>query len=86
MLSVGLAGALLAGGEFDGVESRLRDAERRLDTAAGAGQGSPARSAEMAVAGEEEYRRLPAGIELYRAALALSRGDRPVPCGMPGGY
>ena len=77
VLSVGLAGALLAGGEFDGVESRLRDAERRLDTAAGAGQGSPARSAEMAVAGEEEYRRLPAGIELYRAALALSRGDRP---------
>ena len=77
VLSVGLAGALLAGGEFDGVEARLRDAEQRLDAAAGAGQGSPARSAEMAIAGEEEYRRLPAGIELYRAALALSRGDRP---------
>ena len=77
VLSVGLAGALLAGGEFDGVEARLRDAEQRLDAAAGGGQGSPARSAEMAIAGEEEYRRLPAGIELYRAALALSRGDRP---------
>jgi LuxR family maltose regulon positive regulatory protein len=77
VLSVGLAGALLAGGEFDGVEARLRDAERGLDPAAGAGQGSPARSAEMAAAGEEEYRRLPAGIELYRAALAAAHGDAP---------
>ena len=77
VLSVGLAGALLAGGEFDGVEARLRDAERGLAIAAGPGQDSPARPAELAAAGEEEYRRLPAGIELYRAALALSRGDRP---------
>ena len=77
VLSVGLAGAMLAGGEFDGVEARLRDAERGLNPAAGPGQGSPARPAELAAAGQEEYRRLPAGIELYRAALALSRGDRP---------
>ena len=34
VLSVGLAGALLAGGEFDGVEARLRDAERGLAIAA----------------------------------------------------
>ena len=41
VLSVGLAGALLAGGEFDGVEARLRDAERGLAIAAGPGQGLP---------------------------------------------
>ncbi len=32
VLSVGYAGALLAGGELEGVEARLRDAERWLDT------------------------------------------------------
>ena len=35
VLSVGYAGALLARGELEGVEGRLRDAERWLDTAAG---------------------------------------------------
>ncbi len=33
--------------------------------------------AEMVVADEEEYRRLPAAIEVYRAALALARGEPP---------
>src|SRR5204862_495561 len=41
VLSVGFAGALLAGGEFDGVEARLRDAERWLGGATGIRQGSP---------------------------------------------
>ena len=44
---------------------------------AAAGEGSPARPAEMVVADEEEYRRLPGAIELYRSALALARGDLP---------
>ena len=39
--------------------------------------GTPAPPAEMVVADEEEYRRLPAAIEAYRAALALARGDVP---------
>jgi LuxR family maltose regulon positive regulatory protein len=68
VLSVGLAGALLAVGEFEGVEGRLRDAERCL------GAGSQAPSAGMAV-NDEEFRRVPAGIELYRSALAMARGD-----------
>jgi LuxR family maltose regulon positive regulatory protein len=68
VLSVGLAGALLAVGEFEGVEGRLRDAERCLE------EGSRAPSGEMAV-GDEEFRRVPAGIELYRSALAMARGD-----------
>jgi LuxR family maltose regulon positive regulatory protein len=77
VLSVGLAGAMLAGGNLEGVEARLRDAERWLDTMTGIRQGSPASSAEMVVLDDEEFRRLPAIIELYRAALALSRGDVP---------
>ena len=77
MLSVGFAGALLSGGELEGVESRLRDAERWLDVTTGTDARSVARSAEMVVADEEEYRRLPGMIELYRAALALARGDVP---------
>ncbi len=77
VLSVGLAGAMLAGGDLEGVEARLRDAERWLDGATGISQGSPASPAEMVVVDEEEYRRLPAIIELYRAAQALARGDVP---------
>jgi LuxR family maltose regulon positive regulatory protein len=62
VLSVGIAGALLAGGEFDGVEARLRDAEGWLDGATDIRRRSPAQAAE---------------IELYRAAQALVRGDGP---------
>ena len=76
VLSVGLAGALLAVGELEGVEGRLRDAERCLGATTGIGAGSQAPSAEMAVE-DEEFRRLPAGIELYRSALAMARGDVP---------
>ena len=75
VLSVGFAGALLSGGELEGVEGRLRDAERWLDATTGIGAGSPAPPAEMVVADEEEYRRLPGTIELYRAAQALARGE-----------
>ena len=76
VLSVGLAGALLAVGEFEGVEARLRDAERCLGATTGTGTESPAPAGEMAV-DDEEFRRLPAGIELYRSALAMARGDVP---------
>jgi LuxR family maltose regulon positive regulatory protein len=77
VLSVGFAGTLLAGGEFEGVEARLRDAEGWLDGAADIHQGSHAPAAEMVVVDNAEFRRLPAEIELYRAAQALARGDGP---------
>jgi LuxR family maltose regulon positive regulatory protein len=77
VLSVGFAGALLAGGEFEGVEARLRDAEGWLDGTTGIRQGSHAPAAEMVVVDDAEFRRLPAEIELYRAAQALVRGDGP---------
>ena len=77
VLSVHFAGALLARGELEGVEARLRDAERWLNGAAGIRQGPQAPPAEMVVVDDEEFRRLPAGIEVYRAALAQARGDVP---------
>jgi LuxR family transcriptional regulator, maltose regulon positive regulatory protein len=77
MLSFAVAGALLTGGEPEEVEVRLRDAERWLTETAATGKGFPARPAEMVVADEEEFRRLPGAIELYRSALALVRGDVP---------
>src|SRR5690242_6255549 len=77
VLSVGFAGTLLAAGEYEGVEARLRDAERWLGGATDIGEGSRAPAAEMIVVDDAEFRRLPAEIELYRAAQALVRGDGP---------
>ncbi len=75
VLSVTFAGALLMTGEIEGVQERLQDAERWLDPPTDLHEGPRARSAEMVVADEEEYRRLPAAIAVYRAALALARGE-----------
>jgi LuxR family maltose regulon positive regulatory protein len=77
VLSAYFAGVLLLGGELEGVEGRLRDAERWLEPATGDCSEPQVPSAEMVVADEEEYRRLPALIELYRAGQALARGDAP---------
>ena len=70
VLTVGFAGALLLAGEFEGVEGRLRDAERWLSMTE-----SEARAAGMVVADEAGFRSLPGTIEAYRAALALVGGD-----------
>ncbi len=76
VLSVGYAGALLLGGDLDGVEARLEDAERWLDTTVDAHPG-PEASSGVVVVDDEEFRRLPETIQLYRAAQALARGDVP---------
>lgn len=76
VLAVGFVGALLAGGEFDGVEGRLRDLERWLECA-GYGTGTWTLPAGTVVVDEAELPRLPAAIEMYRAALALNAGDLP---------
>jgi LuxR family transcriptional regulator, maltose regulon positive regulatory protein len=77
VLSVAYAYALFGGGELEGVEARLQDAERWLDTTADMRErrGSPA--AGMVVVDENEYRRLPGMIALIRAGRALGRGDMP---------
>ncbi len=75
VLSVGYAGALLVSGEFEGVEARLSDAERWLDTTADRAELALASSAEMVVVDEAEFRRLPGQIALYRAASAQAVGE-----------
>ena len=77
VLSVNFAGVLLMSGELEGVEGRLRDAERWLVPATGHREEPQDPSAAMVVADEEEYRRLPATIELYRAGQALAQSDAP---------
>jgi ATP/maltotriose-dependent transcriptional regulator MalT len=69
VLAAGFIGALMSSGDFAGVESRLDDVERLLETA-----GSDP-SVEMVVVDTAELARLPGAIEMYRAALALNRGD-----------
>ncbi|MDQ2740846.1 MAG: LuxR C-terminal-related transcriptional regulator [Chloroflexota bacterium] len=67
VLSAMYGGALLSGGEFEGVEARLRDAERWLDTTDD--------RREMVVLDDKEFGLLPGSIAVWRAGLALVRGD-----------
>ncbi len=67
VLSVHFAGALLQSGQIEGVEARLRDAERWLEPKSAMG--------EMFVVDEEEFRGLAGSVALYRAVRALSLGD-----------
>ena len=75
VLTIGYVGVLMARGEVEGVEERLRDAERWLHvtTAIGPAPGEP--SAKPVVVDEAAFRRLPAAIAFYRAALAHVVGD-----------
>jgi LuxR family maltose regulon positive regulatory protein len=75
VLSVHYAGALLLNGELEGSELRLRDAEWWLETMADTGEQLEASAAEMVVVDEEEFRRLPGWVAIYRAGIALARGD-----------
>jgi LuxR family maltose regulon positive regulatory protein len=85
VLGVAYAHVLLASGKLEGVEERLRDAERWLDTTAEmrgrpdapAAETRPEQSRRMIVVDDEEFRRLPGTIALARAGLALARGDVP---------
>jgi LuxR family maltose regulon positive regulatory protein len=78
VLSVAYALALLSAGELEAVDVRLRHAERWLDAPAETADTSHRASdpsAEMVVVDEAEFRRLPASIAVYRAALAQAVGD-----------
>ena len=74
VLTVHYAGTLLQSGELDGVEERLRDAERWLETAADATERPDAEAAAIVV-DDAELRRLPGAIAVYRAGQALATGD-----------
>jgi LuxR family maltose regulon positive regulatory protein len=75
VLSVHYAHLLLAGGELAGVEERLRDAERWLETTADGRAKPGAPAAAMVVADEAAFRHLPGAIAIARAGQALARGD-----------
>ncbi len=77
VLSVGYAWALLDGGDMEACETRLRDAERWLDTPADAQMKLDTPSNEMVVVDEEQFRFLPATIATARAYRALALGDVP---------
>ena len=77
VLAVGLIGALMAGNEFEGIEERLRDAERWLEPATRDRKELHTPSEGMVVVDEKEFSRLPGVIEMYWAALALVGGDAP---------
>ena len=83
VLSIGYVGASDGQRRAEGVEARLRDAERWLDTTPGLGSDLEPRSAGMVVVDEEAFRRLPVAIAIYRAGLARilrRRGRHHDPC------
>ncbi len=65
VLAIALVGGLMASNVFDGVAPRLDHVERLL--------ARPA--ADLVVADPDELPRVPAAVEMYRAALALVGGD-----------
>jgi LuxR family maltose regulon positive regulatory protein len=77
VLNVHYAGTLLQSGQLDGVEDRLRDAERWLDTTAVTRERPDEPATEMVVMHEEAFRRLPGSIAMYHAGIALARGNVP---------
>jgi LuxR family maltose regulon positive regulatory protein len=74
VLGVGYAGCLMLRGDVDGVEARLRDAERWLT---GNGNALEPPSGPMVVVDEEAFGRLPSMIATYRAGQAHLSGDVP---------
>ncbi|MEP7137197.1 MAG: LuxR C-terminal-related transcriptional regulator [Chloroflexota bacterium] len=76
VLNAGYASVSLSSGEFEGVEARLQEVERWLDTTADMHE-RPESPTGMIVVDEEEFRRLPGMIALIRAGQALARGDMP---------
>ena len=74
LLSVEYVGGLMSSGELAGLEDRLSEAERWLDTSTDGRARPEGPLAEMIVMDKEEFRRLPASIAMYRAAHALILG------------
>lgn len=75
VLSVGAAGAFLGAGELHHVEDRLCSAETWLAPDAEGRAQSDGAVVEMVVMDQAAFRQLPGAIALYRAGLALARGE-----------
>ncbi len=72
VLAVGFVGPLTSTGELDRIDTYLSEAEAWLALSPEARD-----AAGMVVVDDGQLRALPGSIEMYRAALALMRGDRP---------
>ena len=70
VLAIGFVGALMSAGEFARLDARLDDVEQWLALPPAARE-----AAGRVVVDEAQLRALPGAIEMYRAALALTRGD-----------
>jgi LuxR family maltose regulon positive regulatory protein len=77
VLSTWYASVSMSCGELGGVELRLRDAERCLDTTVAMHERPESLAGRMIVVDKEEFRRVPGMIAVIRAGLALARGDMP---------
>ncbi len=75
VLNVAYAHVLLSSGAREGVEERLRNAERWLDTTAAEGARPDGAPEAMVVVDDEALSRLRGSIAIARAGLALARGD-----------
>jgi LuxR family transcriptional regulator, maltose regulon positive regulatory protein len=75
VLAIGYVGALMSTGEVRGVEPRLRDAERWVQSSTDVGGKAGSPPGEMVVGDADAFRRLPAEIAMYRAGLALIGGN-----------
>ena len=75
VLSNAYAGSLLVRGEVEGVEERLRDAERWLDADGHVRRRTDAGAGAMVVVDEAAFRRLPGSIAVHRAGQARILGD-----------
>jgi len=77
ILNTGYAWALLAAGELDAAEQRLREAERWLNPTATAREALEAVEGNMVVVDQAEFAKLPATIASARTYMAQTRGDLP---------
>ena len=75
VLIMGQVGALMIRSELDGVEARLAEAERWLEPTSDGQTGGNGHGRRAVVVDDVAFRRMPAAIELYRAAVARIRGD-----------
>ncbi len=77
ILNTGYAWALLAEGELEAAEQRLRDAERWLNLTANAREALETVEGEMVVVDQAEFEKLPATIASARTYMAQALGDMP---------
>jgi LuxR family transcriptional regulator, maltose regulon positive regulatory protein len=75
VLSVAYAWSLLAEGQLDGVEERLRSAERWLDPTADKRELASLPAGDMVVVDDVQFHHLPGTIAVYRAGQALALGN-----------